>query len=361
MVLGLIDFLLGGKRKSKLPKNAQVATPLNAVGNTTDTGSEMPESGKVPNGTDVPTENSDPQFQEQKRDDNSSSNVASNPVVRENTQEQASSQRRPMGDVINRIHEQLKETNERIAGAVGDIKTMQNDVNSIGHRLDDLEESKKSTDEKLSEMDTNMTKFLSLYELINNQYNPFVEKDENGKSVEPMTIGADGNTLSDKPSDSGGLGTDEKPVDPTTLGDSKKEEGLNIKFDSNDLNSSLLELDTVNIEEAAGDAVPLTKLKNNTNSLVIILSWLEYMVKKVGIDETRNTLNYYTDTLKWITPEVYFDLDKYLKGMKEKNKVEQGTNLTIRDHIVSLYFISKLNERSLDPKLTRAVLQIIKE
>ena len=72
-------------------------------------------------------------------------------------------------------------------------------------------------------------------------------------------------------------------------------------------------------------------------------------------------MRYYTEVLRWITPEVYFDLDKYLRGMKDKKDLKEGETLTVRDHIVSLYFISKLNEKVLDEKLTRAVLQIIKE
>ena len=119
-------------------------------------------------------------------------------------------------------------------------------------------------------------------------------------------------------------------------------------------------MDTLDIEEAAADAVPLTSIKSNTNSLVIILSWLEYLVKRVGVEESKNALRYYTETLKWITPEVFFELDKFLRGMEdvEEKKVK---SLDVKDHIVSLYFISKLNEKPLDSKLTNAVLQIIRQ
>ncbi|MFW6008885.1 MAG: FlaD/FlaE family flagellar protein, partial [archaeon] len=126
-----------------------------------------------------------------------------------------------------------------------------------------------------------------------------------------------------------------------------------------DLKHSLLELDTLNIEEAASDAVPLTSLKTNTNSLVIILSWLEYLVKRIGVEESKNILRYYTETLKWITPEVFFELDKFLKGMDDIDTEKKSKSLNVKDHIVSLYFISKLNEKNLDEKLTKAVLQII--
>ncbi len=47
--------------------------------------------------------------------------------------------------------------------------------------------------------------------------------------------------------------------------------------------------------------------------------------------------------------------------MRDKKGVSADEMLTVRDHIVSLYFISKLNEKVLDEKLTRAVLQIIKQ
>ena len=44
-----------------------------------------------------------------------------------------------------------------------------------------------------------------------------------------------------------------------------------------------------------------------------------------------------------------------------KNKKEGEGDINVKDHIVSLYFISKLNEKKLDTKLTSAVLKIIKQ
>ena len=64
------------------------------------------------------------------------------------------------------------------------------------------------------------------------------------------------------------------------------------------------------------------------------------------------------ETLRWLTPEVFFDLDKYLRGMNDVDNVERN-QANVKDHIVSLYFISKLNEKSLDHRLTKAVLDII--
>ncbi len=264
--------------------------------------------------------------------------------------------KKSISEVIHKLHDELSELKERSTKLVTDVNDVDNRVTEMGHRVESLEENKTTNDEKLAVMEENMTKFLSLYELINNQYNPFIDKESVGKveHANIASLSANG-TSSDHESSSG---NSESPFSKPHTSD-KKIDLTSVK--GSDLDSSLLALDTLNIEEAAGDAVPLTQLKNNTNSLVVILSWLEYMIKKVGIEETRNSLRYYTEVLRWITPEVFFDLDKYLRGMKDKKNIGDSDSLGVKDHIVSLYFISKLNEKKLDEKLTSAVLQIIKE
>ncbi len=352
MVLGLIDFLLGGKKKAKVPKSGQVVTPLTSVGGSVN-GTTATTPGTVnANGTISTTENAsgsinsnsnDMKFQSSIPQSNGDSNVPNtNSNVHPQTQQGV---RKPISEVISKMHGDLKNTTEKMSEIVTEIKEIQNNVSSLGHRIDDIEEAKKETDEKMAQFDRNMTKFLSLYELINNQYNPFVDQDATPKKI---VVNSDGSSEEDS----------DKVMEKEnfTLDKDFTKEG-----EKGDLDATFLNLDTLNIEEAAGDAVPLVSLKNNTNSLVTILSWLEYLIKRVGVEETRNSLRYYTETLRWITPEVFFDLDKYLRGMKDKPDLTGNESLTIRDHIVSLYFISKLNEKVLDSKLTNAVLQIIKE
>ncbi len=359
MVLGLIEFLLGGKKKVKVPKSGQVSTPVSGVGINVGQAAQS-QTGNVPDGAGYPTENVQ-NNQVQSQDNQNQQQVQQNS---QNVGDNSGSQQFPSGqngnkksisEVIGKIHEELKSTNERISEMVSDIKTIENTVNTLGHRMDELEESKKVVDEKFSEIDQNMSKFVSLYELVNNQYNPFVEQlnitPQAQAEVKQVILGQDGNSLGDEQSQGSVADKNFKGIDLSKIANEAK--------DKNEYNA-FVQLDTINIEEAAGDAVPLTRIKNNTNSLVIILSWLEYMIGKVGIDETRNSLRYYTEVLRWITPEVYFELDKYLRGMKDKKDVEEGASLNVKDHIVSLYFISKLNEKTLDDKLTNAVLQIIK-
>lgn len=357
MVLGLMDFLLGGKKKTKLGRNGQVsANPAQP----------MPQQGgaQVPDGVQNTTQNNqEMQFEDQNAQAQQQPQAQQQQVQQSQSQPVmaqqggAQVQRKSVSEALSKIHKELKETNSRVTDMVASIKNVENSVNTLGHRVDELEASKKVSSEKFSQMDANMSKFLSLYELINNQYNPFVTQEEGVKKV---AISSDGNSIPDFDSDSQGSAAPVNVGDAiSALPDAIPELKEVKKVSVDDLESSLLELDTLNIEEAAGNAVPLTRLKNNTNSLVVILSWLEYLTKRVGIEETRTTLRYYTEVLRWITPEVFFDLDKYLRGMKDRNH-EEGETLGVRDHIVSLYFISKLNEKTLDAKLTKAVLQIIK-
>lgn len=336
MVLGLIDFLLGGKKKTKVPRKAQASAPLQSVG-----GSNEDKGSSLPDGQSKATEN----FESSKHE---SQQVEEKPQADGNGFKKKSAT-----EVIHKMHSELKDTNQRITDLIGDVKNLETTVNSLGHRVDDLEVHKNEVGEKLEDVDANMSKFLSLYELINNEYNPFVDAEDHEKmkkQPKEVVLTAEG-------------GSEEEPAGndaQAALAEKLEKSSSQPSAGTEDFESSLLELDTLDIEEAAGDAVPLTQLKNNTNSLVIILSWLEYLIKRVGIEETRNSLRYYTEVLRWTTPEVYFDLDKYLRGMKDKTDLSGDEKLNVRDHIVSLYFISKLNEKALDEKLTKAVLQIIK-
>ncbi len=328
MVLGLIEFLLGKKKKkaSTPPVSSASTTPVAPIG-----ASPQPVGPQAPAPAATPPASA-----------NDVSHIAARPPT-------PPPGKRPIGEILNKIQQDLKESNSKLVDLIGEVKELQNNVINLTHRVDLLEENKKIVEERFNEIDSSMNKFLSLYELINNQYSPFVANETPKDEKKKILVTTDGEAHEESTSPSTSVKV-EKP---------KFDVFENSSNDSED--DPLIELDTLNIQEAAGNAVPLVSFKNDTNSLVIILSWLEYMINKVGIEGTRNTLRYYTEVLKWITPEVYFELDKYLKGMKDKSDLKGDETLGVKDHIVSLYFISKLNDKPLDEKLTKAVLKIIRK
>ena len=343
MALGFIDFLFGGRKKTKLPKSAQVSSPSLSSASNEETTEWYDISNDLPEGTEDPT------FADSREENTLKTITSENPqTVSDSTHTPRGGHKKSLSEAIYKINTEIKESTERITEIVTDMKEVENKVIKLEHKVDSLEEHRIKTDEKLQKFDEHITKFSSLYELINNQYSPFADKNTIPQTNK-IELDSQGNTISNE-----SLSEEELQM----LKEPSKT--IDIKEASN-IESTLLELETINIEEAAGDAVPLQHIKNNTNSLVIILSWLEFLIKRVGIDETRNTLRYYTETLRWITPDSYFELDKYLKGMKDKEITQDFQPINIRDHIVSLYFISKLNEKKLDDKLTNAVLHIIKQ
>lgn len=388
MALGLIQFLLGGKNKKATSKNKEGnnSNP-NPKGNVENNSNQ--ETSTVNNAQNNITSQSN-------GNDTNSSNQSTEQNQASMQQNQSKGNKKSVSEVLMKMHKEMKESNERLTTVVTDVKKIENSVNSLTNRVDAIEKKDVEKEKKLKEIDSNMGQFLSLYELINNQYNPFVSKEDMPKmesppqkeeeleenTVSPIEIetpeleeqkeenlqdNSNGTALEFTPEDSFSQSSPDREKSKEEVKtinlpqeEKPKQPPINQKVEkqSPKMSQSLLELDTLNIEEAAADAVPLTKLKNNTNALVIILSWLEFLIKRVGIEETRNTLRYYTETLRWMTPEVFFDLDKYLKGMSDNNH-PQNSKTNVKDHIVSLYFISKLNEKSLDHRLTKAVLEII--
>ena len=254
------------------------------------------------------------------------------------------------------------EINDKLEKVRGEVETHKREIF-------ENENKQKELEGKIEKMESQMVKFLSLYEIISNQYNPFIDEkskeevvksfpvekiqdslvedeiveNENEKSIKEDNLSKIDEVLNQKPSKA-----------PSQRVEAVKQENID-----DELDESLLDLDTLNIKnETAG--IPLKKLKTDTNSLVILLNWLKYLVKICGHQKTREALKYYAEVLKWISSEVYFEIDKYLDGLEiEPNK--ELCKLRIKDHIVSLYFISKLNNGVLDKKLVDTVLKIIKK
>jgi len=342
-------------------------------------------------------------------------------------------------NLLAAVKAEIASTTETVTKITSTMKTVEESVEKMTTTIDTLEKQNIETQKKFASIDSNMRKFLSLYEIVNNQYNPFVTND--GKHPTPILVKSEETITKEEIQDNLTRDDKEEPIDeipeiippkeedkedlnpedaltievedinneeilteqePKNLpgfgpnGEYNKEkakeelekikkENTQIKEEDTKMEEqktpikeeirleeklgeeiidddelSFFDFDTLSMEKAATDSVPLKSIKNNTNGLFIILSLLEYMVKRMGIEATRDTLRYYTETLSWITPEVFFELDKFLRGMNEMTTEKNFKIVNVRDHIVSLYFISKLNNKELDKKLVHSVLRIIK-
>jgi len=92
-------------------------------------------------------------------------------------------------------------------------------------------------------------------------------------------------------------------------------------------------------ETKAENILPLDEIKKDPIFVATVLGWLNYLVEKAGVQGAKRALEYYKE-IGWITEKVYIELLKYLKGFHS----EKEGILSPEDHIVSLYFITKLKK-----------------
>jgi archaellum component FlaD/FlaE len=98
---------------------------------------------------------------------------------------------------------------------------------------------------------------------------------------------------------------------------------------------------------------PLQKISNETEHIVILMKWLQYLVDKIGKSHLSDILTYYVD-IGWISDDVRLDIIDYSKGITEEISKEgskkTSEQLTTKDHIQSLLFIQKLKGQQLDER-----------
>ena len=98
---------------------------------------------------------------------------------------------------------------------------------------------------------------------------------------------------------------------------------------------------------------PLNEINNDTEHIVILMKWLQYLVDKTGKPQLPEILTYYVD-IGWISDDVRLDIIDYAKGITD-DIPKEGTKkttyqITTKDHIQSLLFIQKLKGQQLDER-----------
>lgn len=90
---------------------------------------------------------------------------------------------------------------------------------------------------------------------------------------------------------------------------------------------------------------PLLEIPGDTESIIILMKWLQNLIDKCGNQNLSNILDYYVD-IGWISDDVKITLIDYSQGITGDNKPEftpnAVSNLPSKDHIESLLFIQKL-------------------
>jgi archaellum component FlaD/FlaE len=296
-------------------------------------------------------------------------------------------------------------------------KEVQKDVNTrltaFDTKAGDLEKHIKEAKDislenkaKLESMEKSLKKFLSLYELVTNQVNPFIETHQSNKHEGSGENQHSSQASSMHPHTAMGVHPPEQPKEPKLTTEEKKIMSVvssgpgyteapapQVVPESGKLERHMIDIREINpserkmvqigedvevrprsdnveiseigqekkmplhiepvmdyrprgdINETLKNLLPLRSIKNDLCSLVTTLNWLRYLTEKAGTKGACDILKSYT-TLGWITPEVYTILVKYITGMGgqplDTHVPDKRYNPTVDDHMKSLFFISKL-------------------
>lgn len=210
------------------------------------------------------------------------------------------------------------------------ISQLEERVSEISDTVAKIENLVSGFDERISKIEKNMEGLLSVYELVTNEINPFIGYSngiENGN----------GNELEKK----------------------EKKSVLSATSEGQMLEERMVEKGMVDIKPD-GAVVRLTRINNDPNSLLLLFKWLDFLIKKVGYQGMIKTLLFYEE-VGWITKEVRDQIIKYSRDLGGTRASRGNRKLTILEHIISLFFIIKLQGMDVSPTLYSEVVNQLDE
>ncbi len=179
------------------------------------------------------------------------------------------------------------------------VEDLQKDVEKLKDSVNAIKGTLKSITEKLEAMEQNMSQLASVYELLTNQTNPFLDEDER-KAVVP------------------------KPAQTAVATPQP----------------AIVEAPQPN------EAVVLPRI-DQTNPKVIqtVIDWMEFLAERVGHQGIPAVLQYYVD-IRWISDDVAEILKRYADGIRVDNEpaVEENPQLDPEDHMKSLDYILQIKD-----------------
>jgi flagellar protein FlaE len=97
------------------------------------------------------------------------------------------------------------------------------------------------------------------------------------------------------------------------------------------------------LEAGSGDTTKpyLSSLPENYAGENLIFEWLEFLLLHAGYQGATEALDYY-ESIGWLTAEAEATLNDYLLGIDSQG-ANDGNNLDVDDHMLSLVYIAKLS------------------
>ncbi len=265
---------------------------------------------------------------------------------------------------------------EQIKADIDAVKNIESQLSKIDQSVNSNKKSMEEFKEKLAKMDETVLDLLSMYEVISNASNPFVDKADVAEKFAEIErkLGELSNKAPDMPENLAEEIDNKFKALENNIETLKK--NVELRADENALvekvsNQVLERIKLPAGETAQREAAPISQsdeggirlpyLDSRPETPIVLLNWIEFLMEKVGRNNLSDVLEYYIE-IGWISEEVSSKMMAYADGIDYY--VEKPVwKLLPEDHVRSLLFIEQLRGRKIDKnlylKLERDVGKII--
>ncbi len=157
------------------------------------------------------------------------------------------------------------------------VEDLEKKVERLEDALNVVKESVKSVNGKLEEMEKTMSQLASIYEIVMNQLNPFLDEEEKALPLRKEKMEERVQEV------------EEKPV--------------------------VVEVEKKETKESQEETVLSYVDLTNPKVIEVLMDWARFMVEKVGHSGIEELLRYYVE-IRWISEEVADVLKRYAEGIR---------------------------------------------
>ena len=279
-------------------------------------------------------------------------------------------------DMVKKIDDIVNSKGETINANAESIKTLDNRFSKMDISISTVKNNLNEYSERFNKMEETILELLSLYEVVSNSVNPFVgdgdKKSVNIEQIENLErrfndIEGNFEHLINKIDSikSSGNAEDLKEIQNEFIDKFKEfEDKLNEIHSNNELNNEIQTeqevLHSLDYQQPAPGQITvkphsvlisnnlpmLEVINNNSETSIVLLNWVEFLMEKVGRNNLMDVLDYYTE-IGWIGDGVSGKILAYASGIDYYDE-KPTWKLMPQDHTKSLMFIERLSGRKID-------------
>ncbi len=214
-------------------------------------------------------------------------------------------------------------------------------IEEINEAVPNIEESYKTLDGTISGIEGSIQELLSIYEILTNKINPFVD---DGKSV------AGGVETTDMAEVKKAKQLKKKKTRSKPSSTPAPKPALKLKPELKGKKPGQIPLKTPLPTTVKRRAPPLqNRVLLKTHRAIILVRWSNFLLGRLGLLGTLEALMHY-ETIGWLDAKTKEVLIKYSRAIKHGVSEKEGY-MGIDEHVGSLFYYSKLRGRELNPKM----------